>query len=274
MKTVSASQIRRDRQVLRYLYHWFAAFGLNGPKLLRALRGLPHVLMDYRELKRQRRALKRDIEIDFSLPSFDDRFLPGGSASGHYFHQDLLVARKIFQRGPDKHVDVGSRVDGFVAHIASFRKIEIFDIREIKGAVPNIVVVQSDVMSSDFSFHNYCDSLSCLHAIEHFGLGRYGDSIDIDGHLDGFENLKKMLKKGGILYLSMPIGRDRIRFNGERILSVETILKLVEGEFELESFAYVDDAGNLHEKTEFSVGEIAQNFGCERGCGIFEFRKF
>jgi hypothetical protein len=30
---------------------------------------------------------------------------------------------------------------------------------------------------------NCCDSISSLHAIEHFGLGRYGDTIDVNGHL-------------------------------------------------------------------------------------------
>ena len=37
-----------------------------------------------------------------------------------YFHQDFVVARKIFERNPRLHIDVGSRVDGFVAHVATF----------------------------------------------------------------------------------------------------------------------------------------------------------
>ena len=37
-----------------------------------------------------------------------------GNASGHYFHQDLLVANMIFKTNPKRHVDVGSRMDGFV----------------------------------------------------------------------------------------------------------------------------------------------------------------
>jgi len=56
-----------------------------------------------------------------------DRFDPGGDASGHYFHQDLIVARRIFERDPRKHVDVGSRIDGFVAHLAVFRQVEVID---------------------------------------------------------------------------------------------------------------------------------------------------
>ena len=37
----------------------------------------------------------------------------------------------IYAARPEKHVDVGSRVDGFVAHVASFREIEVFDVRPI-----------------------------------------------------------------------------------------------------------------------------------------------
>ena len=37
------------------------------------------------------------------------------------------------------------------------------------------------------------DSLSCLHAIEHFGLGRYSDPIDINGHIKGLENMISLL---------------------------------------------------------------------------------
>jgi hypothetical protein len=37
----------------------------------------------------------------------------------------------------------------------------------------------------------YCDSLSCLHALEHFGLGRYGDPIDPRGHEKGITRWRR-----------------------------------------------------------------------------------
>jgi hypothetical protein len=122
--------------------------------------------------------------------------------SGHYFHQDLVVAQKIFEAQSRRHVDVGSRIDGFVAHVATFRPIEIMDIRVVKSKVPNISFLQGDLMKpSDIR----SDSLSCLHKIEHFGLGKYGGPIDPQGHLKGFENLVDMLEKGGTLEISFPI---------------------------------------------------------------------
>ena len=59
-------------------------------------------------------------KINFLYPIINEFNDNSGTAKGHYFHQDLLVAQYIFKNKPKKHVDVGSRVDGFVAHVASF----------------------------------------------------------------------------------------------------------------------------------------------------------
>ena len=58
-----------------------------------------------------------------AFPCLRDRYEAGGVASGHYFHQDLLVAQWLNAANPQRHIDVGSRVDGFVAHVAAFREI-------------------------------------------------------------------------------------------------------------------------------------------------------
>ena len=41
---------------------------------------------------------------------------------------------------------------------------------------------------------NSIESLSCLHALEHFGLGRYGDPINPEGNIIGLENMIKILR--------------------------------------------------------------------------------
>ena len=195
-------------------------------------------------------------------------------AHGHYFHQDLLIAQKILRAGPEKHIDIGSRIDGFVAHVATFREIEIFDIRNISARIRNIKFTRADIMARlDERYIDYCDSLSCLHALEHFGLGRYGDPIEYDGHLRGLENLFLMLRKGGRLYLSVPIGPQRIEFNAHRVFSVGYLLNLFEPRFSVVSFSYVDDDGDLHEDELLDFNEIRNDFNCIYGCGIFELTK-
>jgi len=112
-----------------------------------------------------------------------------------------------------------------------------------------------------------------LHTLEHLGLGRYGDSIDANGYLQGFKTLFSILKPGGILYLSVPIGPQRIEFNAHRVFSVRTILHMIEGKFELIGYSYVDDEGDMHENASLTENAIASSFDCWYGCGIFELRK-
>jgi hypothetical protein len=249
---------------------WLNALGIDPPKAINAVKSGRLILSEYRELKRQNFTHGEKWKIEFSRPCFDDRKDGAGITNGHYFHQDLLVARRIYERRPIKHVDVGSRIDGFVAHVSIFRTIEVFDIRPLCGEIPNIKFEQTDIMSPDIELADYCDSLSCLHALEHFGLGRYGDVIDIGGYRKGFAALARMLQSGGILYLSVPIGRERIEFNGHRVFSIARVQSLVEKDFSIIDFSFVDDIGDLHE----SVPLSPDNYGLNYGCGIFELRRF
>jgi len=202
-------------------------------------------------------------------PILRDFGTQAGIATGHYFHQDLLVATLIKQANPTRHIDVGSSIEGFVAHVASFREIEVLDIRPLQIAGHSqIRFVQSDLMRLDQSMVGICDSLSCLHAIEHFGLGRYGDPIDPNGHLKGFYNLSKMLQNGGTLYISFPIGKPGVHFNAHRIFHPEDILDWSMNLFQLIRFDYVDDKGNLH--TNASLSSLPT---LTYGCGIYTIRK-
>ena len=71
----------------------------------------------------------------------------------------------------------------------------------------------------------------------------------------------------GKLYLSTPIGRERVCFNAHRVFSVTTILALF-SQLRLISFSYVDDVGQLHLDTSCdSVPPL------DYGCGFFEFAK-
>ena len=97
-------------------------------KIIQKINNYLHAMQCLKELKRQQGS---DTTFVFGKQKLilNERFEESGIMSGHYFHQDLYVARKIFLQNPGKHVDIGSRTDGFVAHVAAFREIEIFDIR-------------------------------------------------------------------------------------------------------------------------------------------------
>lgn len=240
--------------------------------LLRALNGGPSFVRDFFRLKKQR-GPDKTFPFGPLNPITFERHDESGTMSGHYFHQDLLVARKIFHAKPYKHVDIGSRTDGFVAHVAVFREIEILDIREQKSKVKNISFRQADLMKLQATMQDYCDSISSLHAIEHFGLGRYGDPIDYFGYRKAIGNITQILQTGGTFYFSVPMGPQRIEFNAHRVFSTRYLLDLVKEHFGVQSFSFVDDAGDLHEDVSLSDADVRTNFGCQYGCGIFELRK-
>lgn len=202
-----------------------------------------------------------------SFPVLTDRDSTSGSTSSHYFHADLLVAQMVFKRNPQRHVDIGSRQDGFVAHVASFREIEVFDIRPQTAKIDNVIFKQANFMQLDKSLVGYCDSVSSLHAIEHFGLGRYGDPIDENGHIKAIDNVSRILQNNGVFYLAVPIGEQRVEFNAHRVFDLDHLLDLFKGTFEVVSFSYVDDTGELHKN------EPLVDPGCHYGCGIFELTK-
>ncbi len=263
-KTIKRSLVR--------LYRIFNLFGFDPLVLFATLRGLPFYLHDYSLIKKQK---GNDSKFIFGhyYPILHERNDQSGTMSGDYFHQDLLVAKKIFKNNPIKHIDIGSRTDGFVAHIAVFREIEIFDIRNQDSKVENIIFKQADLLNLPKELINYCDSISSLHAIEHFGLGRYGDPIDYYGHEKAIESIYQILKSKGKFYFSVPVGKQRIEFNALRVFDIGYLIKLLEPRFIIESFSYVNNKGDLFENIDITTMQIKSNFTCRDGCGIFELVK-
>jgi hypothetical protein len=211
--------------------------------------------------------------VTHSFPILSDYEDQAGTASGHYFHQDLLVASLIHRDNPQRHIDIGSRIDGFVAHVAAFRPIEVMDVRDLsETGHANISFIKANLMREDNANREIADSISCLHALEHFGLGRYGDPLDPDGHIKGFRNIVNMLRKEGKLYISFPIANsNELHFNAHRVFHPQEILKWVlpaDG-LHLERFDYVDDAGKLHQNIDLASG----NLNLRYGCGIYTFKK-
>nr|WP_315463752.1 DUF268 domain-containing protein [uncultured Rhodoferax sp.] len=248
--------------------------GLDPLKTFAGVRGFPEYV---RDLAKFRRGYRGRLILN---PYLGDRYKEGGSTKNEYFWQDLLVAQRIFREQPLRHVDVGSRVDGFVAHVASFRHIEVFDIRPLASDIPGVVFRQADLMSVDSvdalcgASGGYCDSLSCLHAIEHFGLGRYGDPVDPIGYRRGIENLSKLLLPGGRLYLSTPVGSERVEFNANWVFDPNTIVTTANAVgLRLDELTVLDQQGG-HETVVRPTAEKLDLLAKEHyRLGIFHFLK-
>ena len=262
------------RRAIKLAYTALTWLGIDPMKPVFLFRHLPGYVGDFRELHGQRHSAVRRFPVTRWYPCFGDKAEIAGGGRGYYFHQDLLVARRIHERKPRRHIDVASRIDGFVAHVASFRTIEVCDVRPLPGNIPNLIFRQVDFTAPlPSELIACCDSLSCLHSLEHFGLGRYGDAVEYDGYLGGLRNFHATLEPGGMLYLSVPIGPQRIEFNAHRVFDLEYLLECFEGLFRVDGFSYVDDGGDLHEDVPITGDDARNNFGCHFGCGILELTK-
>ena len=245
---------------------------LGSQMVWNGIKAVPPYVGDYLELKKQLHG-RTDFPVRSYYPALFDRYAESGHLIKHYFQQDLFVAQRIFKNAPVRHLDVGSRIDGFVAHVATFRPIEILDIRPLHRPIPNVSFRQADLMALPPDLHHYTDSISALHAIEHFGLGRYGDPIDVDGHLKALANIHQILKPGGRFYFSVPIGPQGIVYNAHRVFDLSYLIKLFERQYDIADLSYIDDDEQFVANVDWRSDAVQANFGCEYGCGIFELVK-
>lgn len=109
-----------------------------------------------------------------------------------------------------------------------------------------------------------------MHVIEHIGLGRYGDPIDVDGDLKAISELKRVLMGGGNLFFVVPIGGvAKIMFNAHRIYTYKQVMSYFK-DYDLMEFSLIPDnssQGIIENATQEQSD--AQNYGC----GCFWFRK-
>lgn len=148
-----------------------------------------------------------------------------------YFFQDSWAARHLFALKPHHHYDVGSSAKT-MGILSQFVPITMIDIRPIQLELPNLFFKKGSILELPFE-DNSIESLSSLCVVEHIGLGRYGDTIDPFGSEKAIKELKRVLKIGGILLVSVPIdSENKIYFNAHRAFTKAYILELFE-EFEV-----------------------------------------
>lgn len=184
---------------------------------------------------------------------------------GDYFLQDLWAARNIYRARPATHADVGSRIDGFISSLLTFMDVEVVDIRPLTSKVSGLKFTLANATDLSCWSSRSRESISSLHAVEHFGLGRYGDPIDPQACFRAMAELGRVLAVGGSLYFSVPVGSERIEFNAHRVFAPATILRHF-SELELRSFSLIDDQLNFQE-----AATIDQATRQRFGIGLFHF---
>ena len=184
---------------------------------------VPRVLGFFRELRQY-------AKLSGSAPRYKDLWPQLGDKTdstpiGYYFYQDTWVFHKIAKNPPTQHVDIASTAL-LVGCIAALTPTISVDIRPLKTSLPGLEYQKGTVLDLPFATDSV-ESISSLCVIEHIGLGRYGDPLDPDGSAKAAAELSRVLKPGGALYVSVPIGAtNKVIFNAHRIFSWSAALEM------------------------------------------------
>jgi hypothetical protein len=236
---------------------------------LKNVLGLPrHVraFFRYRELLRDFPGRPVPSWNDLELCTSDDTV--STAFDRHYLFHVAWAARKLQALGPKRHVDIGSSLY-LNAAVSAFLPIEFYDFRPPAIDFPGLTCGAADLMRLAFP-DGSVPSLSCLHVLEHIGLGRYGDTLNPDGDRIAAAELRRVLAPGGNLLIVVPVGRPRVCYNAHRVYAYEQVRELFFGldvvEFSLITDQPSDTAIQTNAPPEAC---LTQSFGC----GCFHFWK-
>lgn len=181
----------------------------------------------------------------------------------HYTYHPAWAARIVQQINPAKHIDISS-ILYFSTQLSAFIPTEFYDYRPAKLNLEGLISKSADLNHLPFADASV-ESISCMHTIEHIGLGRYGDPLDPDGDLKAVNELKRVVKKGGNLLLVTPVGKPRVQFNAQRVYSYEMIVDQFT-DFDLKDFSLITDQNEFISPASSQL-VAAQTYGC--GCFWF-----
>ncbi len=183
----------------------------------------------------------------------------------HYIYHPAWATRVVKEVNPPRHVDISSSLH-FCSMLSAFIPVDYYEFRPAKLNLSDLTSQFADLTQLPFETGSL-DSLSCMHTIEHVGLGRYGDQLDPSGDVKALKELQRVTSLGGNLLVVMPVGLPKVQFNGQRIYSFELINDLF-GDFELRDFSLVTDGRDFIQHANPLL--VRQQ---RHGCGCFWYVK-
>ena len=185
----------------------------------------------------------------------------------HYTYHPAWAARVLARTQPSKHVDISSIVS-FGTVVSAFVPVEFYDFRPAALELDGLQTGAADLTQLHFP-NDSIASLSCMHVIEHIGLGRYGDPLDPDGDLKAIGELVRVLAPGGNLLVATPVGRPRVEFNAHRVYDHDVFARYF-APLELVEFSLIEEHGEGGLIVNPPPGRVrAESYAC----GCFWFRK-
>ena len=233
-------------------------------------------IKNYFKLKKEFKKFKKlsdEVGARFPVKWENIFFISGDSTNNtefdaHYVYHPAWAARILEKTKPQKHIDISSTLH-FCSIVSAFIPIDFYDYRPAFLNLSNLNSKRGDLTSLPFE-DSSVESISCMHAIEHIGLGRYGDPLDPDGDLKAIKELKRVTAKDGSLIFVVPVRQPKIMFNAHRIYSYNQVIGYFD-DFELKQFALIPDNATISGIILEATKNQADKQGY--GCGCFWFQK-
>jgi SAM-dependent methyltransferase len=186
----------------------------------------------------------------------------------HYVYHTSWAARKVAEIKPVFHTDISSSLF-FSGIVSAFVPVKFYDYRPAELSLSGLESKEGNLMNLPFADASV-SSLSCMHTVEHIGLGRYGDPIDSEGDLKAIAELKRVVAKDGSLLFVVPMGKKaKIEFNAHRIYTYDQVMEYFEG-LQLKEFAMIPEkSGDMV----YGVHAVSALQKEDYACGCFWFVK-
>jgi hypothetical protein len=216
-------------------------------------------------------SIKQDARFSLSIKNLYPRLGDATSSTKfdrHYIYHVHWALKILSDTKPSLHVDFSSSLN-FISALAVSTRTLFYDFRPVDLRLENLQCAEADLMDLS-EFYGLYDSVSCMHVIEHIGLGRYGDKVSPIGDITAINQLKRVVKQNGNLFIVVPVGYQCLYFDAHRVYNPNYFASLFLDEFKLLEFSYISnkkiDTGII---TLESVATVEEEYGC----GCFWFKK-
>lgn len=185
----------------------------------------------------------------------------------HYVLHTSWAARVLAKTKPKSHVSFGDSLY-FVGIASGFTAVAFCDIRKSGLPFKDLKEVSADLTNLPETWTGALESISCMHVLEHIGLGRYGDTLDASGDRKAAAELSRVLAPTGQLLMVVPMEEPpRVCFNAHRLYSYSQVVDLFPG-LALQEFTLITNEGQFFENAD--PGLLA---GRKYACGCFRYTK-
>jgi len=243
--------------LFRALNRWLInCFGFN------VIRG-SYVSKNFRREYAKNFRKTKENKASFHYVTKEFRYEVGHHAENYVDFECSFAADNIASLNPKNILDIGS-YRHFIIGLLAYYKVTTVDVRKRRVLSKNETVLTNDAKNLPIPDNSFDMALS-LCAIEHFGLGRYGDDIDLSADRIAVENIKRFIKPGGHFVFTTHItkGHPFIAFNAHRVYNYDMIRELCSGlelvnekiySWDLHNFCSFNQVTNAYNKFDIYCG--------------------